>query len=216
MRKITTNQKNYNKQVLPKIIWGGLVGEYTVPLRVLAVACTMRNKALRKCYIALWGITEHYGSTADRYGTLQSVAGHYGTLWKCCGNIKGCCRALQNTTEHYRMLRDVTKVTGALQSSYGMECFRTITENIDFAHHQLNFKFCSSVNVGTHALHYIVLSDSVPSPQQKKFVPSIIGDIKSQFPLKQCKMTFAYNSAYVQTETLNFTFAFLYFDAVKH
>jgi len=26
-------------------------------------------------------------------------------------------------------------------------------------------------------------------------------------------MTIAYNSAYIQTETLNFTFAFVYFDA---
>jgi len=28
-----------------------------------------------------------------------------------------------------------------------------------------------------------------------------------KFQLKDCKMTFAYNSAYIQTETLNFTFA---------
>jgi len=33
--------------------------------------------------------------------------------------------------------------------------------------------------------------------------------------LKQCKMTIAYNSAYVQTETLNFTFDFVYFDAER-
>jgi len=45
-----------NKQVLPKVIWEECVatphiGECTHPLHMLAVACTMHNKAL-------WSITE--------------------------------------------------------------------------------------------------------------------------------------------------------------
>ena len=32
-------------------------------------------------------------------------------------------------------------------------------------------------------------------------------NLQSSHALKQCKMAIAYNSAYVQTETLNFTFA---------
>jgi len=51
---------------------------------------------------ALWVVVE-------RYGTLRSIAWHYGMLWKRCGSLW------------------------------------TLTENIDFAHHKLNFKFCSSL-----------------------------------------------------------------------
>ena len=61
-----------------------IVEEYTVPLRVLAVACTMRNEALRDvmgayvtgCCGALRNITEHcgtfghYGALTERYGTV--------------------------------------------------------------------------------------------------------------------------------------------------
>ena len=51
------------------------VVECTLPLRVLAlaVACTMRNEALRV-------VTVRYGSVADRYGTLWERDRPYGTL----------------------------------------------------------------------------------------------------------------------------------------
>jgi len=64
------------------------------------------------------------------------------------------------------------------------------------------------VRIHMLALHYIVLSDS-PSPKWRYEPP--------KFPLKQYKMTIACNSAYVQAETLNFTFAqqavIVHFDA---
>jgi len=42
-------------------------------MRMLAVACTMCNEALRS-------VTGRYESVTGRYGMLQSVAGRYGTL----------------------------------------------------------------------------------------------------------------------------------------
>jgi len=60
------------------------IGEYTVPLRVLAVACTMREEALRKRYVMLWernrSVAEALQAVAERYGTLRSVAGRYGSF----------------------------------------------------------------------------------------------------------------------------------------
>jgi len=60
-----------------------------------------------------------------------------------------------------------------------------------------------------HALRYIVLSNfPLLLKKPKKFAPSLTGDINPpKFPLNNVKMTIAYNSAYIQTETLNFTFA---------
>jgi len=52
------------------------------------------------------------------------------------------------------------------------------------------------------ALHYIVLSASLPLKKSEKLSTSVTGDITPKVPIK----TFAYNSAYVQTETLNFVF----------
>ena len=62
------------KEVLPNEIWeeprrNSHVGECTVPLHVLAVACTMRNEALRS-------VTGRYGrlrNTTERCVTLQNV-----------------------------------------------------------------------------------------------------------------------------------------------
>jgi len=53
------------------------VGECTVPLRVLAVACTVHNETLRKRYGALWNVMERYGSVADRYRTIRNCYGKY-------------------------------------------------------------------------------------------------------------------------------------------
>jgi len=105
------------------------VRDCTVPLCVLAVACTMRNDVLRS-------VTGRYGSVTWRYGTLQSVAGHYGT-WKRYG-------MLQSVTEHYGALWDVTERYGSVADRYGTlrerygaltERYRALPENIDFAHH---------------------------------------------------------------------------------
>jgi len=67
------------------------VGEWTVPLCVIAVACTMHNEALWSITESLWGVAEHYG-------TLQSVVGRYRMLQKRCGSIMGCFGVLQNIT----------------------------------------------------------------------------------------------------------------------
>jgi len=68
----------------PKVIWvlGRVrryphVGECTLPLCVLAVACTMHNEgygALRDVMSALPGVMERYGSVVHRYMTLRNVA----------------------------------------------------------------------------------------------------------------------------------------------
>ena len=54
------------------------VGECTLPLRVLAVACTMRNEALQS-------VTGRYVSVTRRYRTLRK-------------RYMGCCGALWNIT----------------------------------------------------------------------------------------------------------------------
>ena len=46
------------------------VGECTLPLPVLAVACTIRNEAL-------WSVTRRYGSVTGRHETLRQ---RYGAL----------------------------------------------------------------------------------------------------------------------------------------
>jgi len=80
------------------------IRECTLPLRVLAVACTMRNEALWK-----------------RYGMLQE---RYETLQKRCGSVIEWCGALRNIMEHCGTLRkccgSLHNVTGALWISYGM------------------------------------------------------------------------------------------------
>jgi len=54
---------------------------------VLAVACTMRNEALRSVTEALRIVTGRYGMLWKRYGVLRSVIEHYGSLqahlWPC-------------------------------------------------------------------------------------------------------------------------------------
>jgi len=57
-------------------------------------------------------------------------------------------------------------------------------------------------------LRYNVLSDSPISLKNKKFAPSLTGYINPQSSQQNnVKMTITNNSAYVQTETSNFTFA---------
>jgi len=80
---------------------------------MLAVACTIRNEALRS-------ILGRYRSITGRYGTLRNDSEHCGMLW----NIAEVLRVLWSVTEHYRALYDVMEVLwivmGALRSSYGM------------------------------------------------------------------------------------------------
>ena len=111
------------------------VGECTLPLGVLAAACTMRNEALRKRYRALRNVTGALRIVTGHYRMLRNVIERCGTLQnvrKRCGNVTGYCGPLRNIKERCGTLQDVT---GALQSSYGIERYGTITENIDFAHH---------------------------------------------------------------------------------
>jgi len=49
------------------------VGECTLQLCVLGVACTMRNEVL-------WGVTEHYGALRDVTERYGSVTKRYGTV----------------------------------------------------------------------------------------------------------------------------------------
>jgi len=75
-------------------------------MRVLALACTMRNETLRI-------VTERYGTLQKRYGVSQRAVEHYG--------------ALHDVTGRYGTFRD--------RYSALMERYGTIMENIDFAHH---------------------------------------------------------------------------------
>jgi len=72
----------------------GRVGECTFPLRVLPVACTMRNEALPSVTGALRGVTERYRSAAHRCRTLRNVTGalrsSYGTLRNRYGKYRYC------------------------------------------------------------------------------------------------------------------------------
>ena len=57
-----------------------------------------------------------------------------------------------------------------------------------------------------HLIHYIALSDS--PLQKKKLAPPLNGDINPQSSdWNNIKMNTAYNSAYIQIETFNLTFA---------
>ena len=42
-----------------------------------------------------------------------------------------------------------------------MERYKTVTENVDFAHHKLNFKFCSSRNVDMHHRSTSTISENL-------------------------------------------------------
>jgi len=94
------------------------VGECTLPLRVLAVACTMCNKALQKhcaslqdvmesyralqdvterCRSvteALWGVLEHYGALRDVTGCYGSIAGHYRSITELLRNVMEALRKI--------------------------------------------------------------------------------------------------------------------------
>jgi len=105
----TTVQSKFNKSSqshLGRVRRYPRLGECTLPLHVLDVACTMRNEALRDVTGALRGLMERNGSDADRYGTLRNVT-------ERCVTLQRVTEALQIVTERYV----------------------TVTENIDFAHH---------------------------------------------------------------------------------
>jgi len=58
-----------------------------------------------------------------------------------------------------------------------------------------------------HPVHYTALAVLFPLPK-KKFASSLTGDIYAQSSRwNNGKMKIAYNSAYIQIETFNFTFA---------
>ena len=109
------------------------VGECTLPLRVLAVACTMRNKRLRDVMGALRGITERYRRVAHRYRTLWNVTERYRALrdvTERCRSVMGCCRALRTSRSvawRYGTLRSVTKL------------LRNVTERLP------KYQFCPSL-----------------------------------------------------------------------
>jgi len=67
------------------------VRECTLPLPVLAVACTMRNQALS--YTALRNVSEHYGALRDvmkRYGTDTETIDYarYSLKFKFCSSLQ--------------------------------------------------------------------------------------------------------------------------------
>jgi len=94
----------------------------------------------------------------QRYG---SVTGRYGTL-ECCRTLRRkCYGVLRSITEHYRALQNVT---GALRSPY--RTYGTVTDNTDFAHHQLKFKFCSSLKCRQTLPTLHCTNRSSPPPQK--------------------------------------------------
>jgi len=107
------------EQVLPQSHLGTArryphLGECTLPLHTLAVACTMRNEALRTLrerYGALQNVMEVLQIVTGRYETLQSIAERYGTLGlqKRRGSFTRCFQALRNIMEHCWTLRNVTE-----------------------------------------------------------------------------------------------------------
>jgi len=70
------------------------IGECTVPLRVLAVACTVHNEALWK----------HYGSIAHRYKTLQNVMERYIALQEITERYGSITELLQNVMKPLRKI----------------------------------------------------------------------------------------------------------------
>jgi len=80
------------------------VGECSLPLHVLAVACTMHNEALQKCCASLPDVTECYRA-------LRDVTERY-------GSVTGCFRALWNITEHCRTLWNVTETLRSVVERY--------------------------------------------------------------------------------------------------
>jgi len=122
-------------------------------------------RALRKQYGTLRSVTRalrsRYRTPQKRYGTLRNITDY--------GTITERCRVLQNFTEasqkHYSVLWSVMEHCGTLRM-YGTlrkRCglLRKVTENIDFALHKLNFKFCSSLKCG-HGLRGHARTGSEP------------------------------------------------------
>jgi len=63
------------------------VGECILPLHVLAVACTISNKALQKHYGMLWIVTVHYVALWDITEASLIVMKHYGSFMELLRNI---------------------------------------------------------------------------------------------------------------------------------
>jgi len=100
------------------------IGECTVPLYVLAVACKMRNEVLWKRYGMLW----------KHYGTIPNITECHCMLW----NLWKCYGVLQIIMEHYGALRDITRVTERYWSISELLQYGTLWNhygNINFAPH---------------------------------------------------------------------------------
>ena len=145
------------------------IEECTLPLLVLAVACTMYNEALRKHYGSVTGCYEiiqkrctSLRNVMEHYRSLQDVTEHY-------GSVMGCCGALRNITERCGTLWNITEALWIVTECYGAltERNRTFTENIDFAHQSFNFEFCWSLEC-RHTCSMLRSAVRFPPPQEKE------------------------------------------------
>ena len=92
--------------------------------------------ALRSHYGMLWGVTE----------PLQNIMEHYKTLQSCYGMLQ----SVRSITEHCRMLQNVTEALWIVT-----ECFRTVTQNIDFV---TGWGWCHGVSclkIATTCIHVV-------------------------------------------------------------
>jgi len=142
-----TAHNNNNKYYSPKSFQRyRKAGECTLPLHVLAVACTdtlhttvmqvitsppqthlgrmHRYPKVGECTLPLHVLagacTVHNEALRSIMGCYGSVTRHYGTLWKHCGSFMGCCEALQKFTERCMTLQDVMERYGLLRNVMGL------------------------------------------------------------------------------------------------
>jgi len=104
-------------------------------------------------------------------------------LWSRCGMLQGITETLWNFTELS------WKCHGNVSEHYGSVayCYRTITENIDFAYHELNFNFYSSLKC-RHACCTFHCTVWFPSKKTKEICPFPNRRYKPpNFPLEQWK-----------------------------
>jgi len=131
----------------------------------------------------------------DHYGAVQKVVGHYrsvtgpllkryGTLWKHCGSITGCCEALWNITEHcvtlcivmehygsvMQPLQSVTKCYGAIMERYGrvMGCYGTLRKCYRWSRRETCTKSAYALLIESNALKMHAL----PSRCVLRVIPS--------------------------------------------
>jgi len=187
----------------------------------VCASCTMHNVTK-----LLWNVTEALRSIAWRYRSvtepLQSIMEHYRsvtalwsimkryrTVWDLYGAIVKHCEALCSIMEQ---LRNVTEALHIITGCYRMlrdhywtlmESYGTVTEH-RFCSLLIKFQFCSSLKC-QHACATLYYTVGFPPKKQKKFAPSLTNPQSSRW--NNGKMKISCSSAYVQTETLNFTFA---------